>query len=382
MPRLLIKHLLVTNDFPPKVGGIQNYLWELWRRLPPTDFVVLTSPYKGASEFDRAQPYRVVRTPEPVLLPSPLMVRRVNALARAEEAKLVVLDPAVPLGLVGPYLDVPYAVALHGAEVSVPGRLPVSRQALAHVLGRATLLIAGGAYPANEARRAQANLPRSVDVPPGVDSSRFAPLGVPGRVAAREVFKLTPEAPVVLSVSRLVPRKGMDVLIEAAARLRSSGEFPRLEVVIAGKGRDRERLERLISKTSAPVRLLGRVSDAELPDLYGAADIFVLCCRGRWRGLEQEGFGIVLLEAAAAGLPCIAGDSGGASDAVADQLTGLVVANPEDSAELAGALARLLRNPGEAARMGTEGRLRAMRSFSYDLLAERLRDGLDAAVAS
>ena len=378
----MIKHLLVTNDFPPKVGGIQNYLWELWRRLPPADFTVLTSPYKGASEFDRAQPYRVVRTPEPVLLPSPLMVRRVNALARAEGAKLAVLDPAVPLGLVGPYLDVPYAVALHGAEVTVPGRLPVSRQALAHVLGRATLLIAGGAYPSDEARRAQKNLPPSIDVPPGVDSSRFAPLDVPGRVAARERFKLKPEAPVVLSVSRLVPRKGMDVLIEAAGRLRSSGEFPGLEVVIAGEGRDRGRLERLISKRSAPVRLLGRVSDAELPNLYGAADIFALCCRGRWGGLEQEGFGIVLLEAAAAGLACVAGDSGGASDAVADQHTGLVVAKPDDSAELAGVLARLLRNPGEAARMGTQGRLRAMRSFSYDLLAERLRDGLDAAVAS
>lgn len=373
----MIKHLLVTNDFPPKLGGIQNYLWELWRRLPPEDFTVLTSPYKGASEFDRAQPYRVVRTPEPVLLPSPVMVRRINSLAREVGAEVVVLDPAVPLGLVGPYLQVPYAVALHGAEVTVPGHLPLGRQALAHVLGHARLLITGGAYPWAEALRVQRRLPPAVDVPPGVDLTRFAPGDSAARSTARARFACPANAPVVLSVSRLVPRKGMDVLIEAAARLRSTGEFPGLDVVIAGEGRDRGRLERLISKTGSPVRLVGRISDAELPRLYTAADIFVLCCRARWGGLEQEGFGIVLLEAAASGLACIAGDSGGASDAVAHGRTGLVVARPQDPADLAGALARLLRDPVVTARMGVEGRLRAVNEFSYDMLAARLREALD-----
>ena len=128
-----MKHLLVTNDFPPKIGGIQSLLWEWWRRLPPESFAVLTSPHEGAAEFDAAQPYRIERTREPVLLPHPFMVRRIDAMAREVGADLVVLDPAVPLGLVGPSLALPYDVVLHGAEVTVPGRLPVTKQVLGHV---------------------------------------------------------------------------------------------------------------------------------------------------------------------------------------------------------------------------------------------------------
>ncbi|HEY3484562.1 MAG TPA: glycosyltransferase family 1 protein, partial [Ilumatobacteraceae bacterium] len=148
-----MKHLLVTNDFPPKIGGIQSLLWEWWRRLPPDSFTVLTSPYQGAAEFDAAQAFRVERVREPVLLPHPLMVRRVDDLAHETGAGLVVLDPALPLGLIGPSLSLPYDVVLHGAEVTVPGRLPGSKQALAHVLRRARHVIAAGGYPAVEAER-------------------------------------------------------------------------------------------------------------------------------------------------------------------------------------------------------------------------------------
>ncbi|MEC9181353.1 MAG: glycosyltransferase family 1 protein, partial [Actinomycetota bacterium] len=134
---MTIKHLLVTNDFPPKVGGIQSVLWEWWRRLPPDSFTVLTSPHRDAQQFDAAQPFEVVRAREPVLLPHPPMVKRVNALVKATDAELVVLDPAVPLGLIGPHLDVPYDVVLHGAEVTIPGRLPISRQLLNRTLRHA-----------------------------------------------------------------------------------------------------------------------------------------------------------------------------------------------------------------------------------------------------
>jgi phosphatidylinositol alpha-1,6-mannosyltransferase len=375
----LIKHLLITNDFPPKVGGIQNYLWELWRRLPPDDFVVLTSPYEGAEVFDRSQPYRIVRTREPVLLPSPLMVRRIRALAAQFGASVVVLDPAVPLGLVGPHLGLPYALALHGAEVTVPARLPLGKQAMARVLGAATLLIGGGGYPVAEARRAQPQLPPVVEIPPGVDASRFRPLPPDERTQARNSFGISEGQRLVLSVSRLVPRKGMDVLIEAASRLRSTGEFSDLEVAVAGVGRDHARLQRLIRRTGSPTRLLGRVADADLPGLYAAADVFVLCCRTRWGGLEQEGFGIVLLEAAATGLACVAGNSGGANEAVSDTRTGLVVSDPRDPAQLAGHLRHLLANPALAATMGAAGRARAKTDFSYDTLAIRLREALDTA---
>ena len=109
----MVRHLLVTNDYPPKIGGIQNYLWELWRRLPPDDVVVHTTPYRGADEFDAAQTHTIVRSPEPWLLPQPVLVRRVNRLAAEYEARIVILDPAVPAGLVGPHLELPFGVVLH-----------------------------------------------------------------------------------------------------------------------------------------------------------------------------------------------------------------------------------------------------------------------------
>ncbi len=306
----MIRHLLVTNDFPPKVGGIQSYLWELWRRLPADDFTVLTSPYEGADRFDREQPFDVRRTPEPVLLPSPVMTRRIRRLAAEKGAQVVVLDPALPLGLVGPELGLPYVPVLHGAEVTVPGRLPGTRQLLGRVLRRAAMIISAGGYAAAEAARASGGgLPPVVQVPPGVDVERFVPLGPEEKRAVRLRLGLSADGPLVTSVSRLVPRKGMDVLVEAAARL--SGDHPDLCVAIAGHGRDRSRLDRLVERTGAPVRLLGRLPDADLPAFYGAGDVFALLCRTRWGGLEQEGFGIVFLEAAAAGVPSVAGSSGG-----------------------------------------------------------------------
>ena len=153
------RHLLVTNDFPPKVGGIQSYLWELWSRLDPESFVVLTaSSDPGAAEFDAEQArrgMRIVRVPGRTLyLPVPSAARRVRELAREVDASLVVLDPALPLGLLGPGLGLPYAVVLHGAEVTVPGRLPGSRQALSRVLRNAALVVSAGGYPAAEGARA------------------------------------------------------------------------------------------------------------------------------------------------------------------------------------------------------------------------------------
>jgi len=368
-----VTHLLVTNDFPPKVGGIQSYLWELWRRLPPERVTVLTTPSRGAQAFDADQPFAVRRSRAPVLLPTPDVVRAVNRLADQVGAKLVVLDPALPLGLVGPFLNRPYALVLHGAEVTVPARLPATRQTLRATVGRAELLIAAGGYPAAEANgvlrggRSGDHRPPTVNVPPGVDTNRFRPLTADERAAARTGFNLPVDRPVIVSISRLVPRKGMDTLIKAAARLNGDAT-----VVIAGAGRDRPRLERLARLADADVRFLGRVPDADLPALYGCADVFAMLCRNRWLGLEQEGFGIVFLEAAACGVAQVAGDSGGARDAVADGETGLVVKDPHDVDEAAHALRRLLDDADLRARLGANARRRAETDFDYDVLAARL----------
>jgi len=373
-------HLLVTNDFPPKVGGIQAYLWELWRRMDPSTFAVLTaSSHPGAAGFDAEQKglgFRIERVANPVLLPTPATARRIRSMAEELGASLVVLDPALPLGLVGSSLGgLPYAVVLHGAEVAVPGRLPGSRQALAHVLSRSVLAICAGGYPAAEARRVAGDaMPPVVEVPPGVDVDKLRPLNAAARRKARSALGLPLEGPLVVSLSRLVPRKGMDVLIDAAAALAPS--FPDLTVVIAGSGRDRARLDARVRDRRAPVRMLGAVPEQELPLLYGVADVFVMACRDRWLGLEQEGFGIVFLEAAACGVAQVAGRSGGADEAVVHGKTGLVVDDPGDPGRVAGALRRLLTDDELRRSMGRAARRRARTGFAWDLLAHRLAAAL------
>jgi len=372
-----MKHLLVTNDFPPKVGGIQNFLWELWRRLDPSSFAVLTSPHAEAAEFDARQAFRIERTREPVLLPHPIMVRRIERLARDFGAEHVLIDPALPLGLVGRSLSLPYSVLVHGAEISVPGRLPASRQALAHVLRGATHVIASGRYPASEAVRAAGGMWGGkrgeldvVQIPPGVDTQRFVPLDDTARSAAREKFGVPAHAPLVVGGSRLVPRKGFDVAIRAVAQL--ARKIDGITMLIGGSGRDRVRLQSIIDELRAPVRLLGRVSDADLPGLYGCADAFMMLCRNRWGGLEQEGFGIVFAEAAACAVPQIAGDSGGAAEAVVDGSTGYVVHDPRNVDEVAERLSSLLGDSPLRVAMGMAARERAVSEFEYSVQVARL----------
>jgi phosphatidylinositol alpha-1,6-mannosyltransferase len=371
----VIRHLLVTNDFPPKHGGIQSYLWELWRRLPSDDVTVLTTPYPGAAEWDADQPFRIVRTKSKVLLPTPAIAHHIDDRADEFDAALVLLDPALPLGLVGPRLRHPYGLVLHGAEVTVPGRLPITRPALRRVLRGAKVVICAGGYPLTEAERAAGRTLPAINIPPGVDVERFRPLTADERTAARLQFGLPIDAPVVLGVSRLVPRKGFDTLLRACGQLAGKGcEFV---VAIAGHGRDRERLERIASEAGAPAHFLGRVDDDSLPSLYGGADVFAMLCRNRWGGLEQEGFGIVFLEAAATGVPQLAGRSGGAAEAVADGETGLVVDPPDDVDAVVRALTTLLDDDAGRARMGTSARGRAVDEFSYDVLVGRLQAALD-----
>jgi phosphatidylinositol alpha-1,6-mannosyltransferase len=187
---------------------------------------------------------------------------------------------------------------------------------------------------------------------------------------------LPTDVPLVFGVSRLVPRKGFDTLLRASAQLATHGrEFV---VAIAGRGRDRERLERIAADTGAPARFLGRVEDDALPALYGASDLFAMLCRSRWAGLEQEGFGIVFLEAAASGVPQVAGASGGAADAVVDGETGFIVDPPDDIDAVACSLAALLDDEATRVRMAGTARQRAVVDFSYDVLVARLQAALEA----
>ncbi|MFZ1062566.1 MAG: glycosyltransferase family 4 protein, partial [Acidimicrobiales bacterium] len=302
----MTRHLLVTNDYPPKTGGIQVYLHELWQRLEEDRAVVLTATsHDDTASFDQKSRLVIERVPQRTLyLPTPRVLAAIESAIERHQPDLVLLDPAWPLGLLGPRLSRPYGVVLHGAEVAIPGRLPLVGSSLRYVLRRASVALCAGSYPELEARRNTAEYMAPVlQVPPGVDTARFAPLSVKRRREVRQAFGFDDEDLVVSSYSRLVPRKGMDTLIRASVALRR--DFPRLHVVIGGSGRDRERLEKLAKRLQAPVTFLGRVPDETLGEWLASTDLMVMDCRSRWLGLEQEGFGIVFLNAAACGVPAI-----------------------------------------------------------------------------
>ncbi len=361
--------LLVSNDFPPKVGGIQSYLSELWQRLPAGETTVLTTPHIDAAKFDAALDYRVERVASKVLFPTPAVTKRADALALEVEADIVFVDPMLPLGLIGPRLRrAPYIVIAHGAEITVPGRLPGSHALGRRVLRGAAGVIAAGEYPAAAcARTAGRPLPHIV-IPPGVDPERFHPIEVAERAEVRRKYRLDPDRPLIVGLSRLVPRKGFDILIQALAGLDDS-----VQLAIGGSGRDERRLMDLaVSHQVHPrVRFLGRVPDDELAPLYASADVFSMPCRDRWGGLEAEGFGIVFVEASACGVASVAGRSGGSHEAVVDGETGFVV-EPRDVGSVRDALARLLGDDPLRARMGAAARDRVVRELSYDVLVSKL----------
>jgi phosphatidylinositol alpha-1,6-mannosyltransferase len=360
-----VTSLLATNDFPPKLGGIQSYLYELWRRLPSTETTVLTTSYPGDVAWDADQAFRVVRDPARFLLPTRQVANRIDDLAREVSADVVFLDPMLPLGLIGRRLSSPYVVVVHGAEVSIYGRQPATGPLGRRVLRGAAGIVAAGEYAAEVAARvARRPLPTLV-VPPGVDPERFRPLDTDERRAARARFGLPDDVPLVLGVSRLVPRKGFDVLLDAVAGLDD------VHVAIAGSGRDHDRLVRRARPLGNRATFLGTVADQDLPLLFGCADVFAMLCRDRWFGLEAEGYGIVFLEAAACAVPAVAGFSGGAAEAVLDGETGYVV-EPRDVSNVRSALARLLADAELRARLGTAARRRVEDELSYDALARRL----------
>ncbi len=360
--------LLVTNDFPPKHGGIQSYLYELWRRLPADETTVLTTAFPGAKEWDAQQDFRIERVTQKVLLPTRDLVHRIDALAREVGAAVIFLDPMLPLGLAGPRLTAaPYVVVAHGSEITGYARAPGTNALARRVMRGAAAVVAAGSYPAEASVDAAGRPLAGVSIPPGVDGDRFHPVSAAERDHTRRRFGLDPDRLLVLGVSRLVPRKGFDVVMEAMSGLDGLG-LSGAQLAIAGAGRDQRRLEKL---ARGRVRFLGRVDDADLPALYASADVFAMCCRDQWRGLEAEGFGIVFLEAAACGVPAVAGRSGGSHEAVADGETGFVVP-PRDVHAVRTAISRLLTDHQLRARMGEAARRRAITEFAYDRLVTRL----------
>jgi phosphatidylinositol alpha-1,6-mannosyltransferase len=374
--------LVVTNDFPPRPGGIQTFVHELVRRQGDDSIVVYTSQWRGAEDFDAAQPFPVVRHHGRVLLPTPAVGRRAEGLMRTYGCDRVLFGAAAPLGLLARSLHQAGArrvVGLtHGHEAGWAG-LPGTAGVVRRVGARVDVLTYLGEY--TRARIASALAPadrrKFVRLTPGVDETAYRPDVDGSSIRARHQLG---ERPVVLCVSRLMPRKGQDTLIRALPELRRS--VPEVVLLIVGGGPYRDRLVKLAASlgVSDAVVFTGSVPASELPLHYAAADVFAMPCRTRNHGLDVEGLGIVYLEASATGLPVVAGDSGGAPDAVRPEETGYVVPG-RDVRALTDRLTELLLDPVLAARLGQAGRSWVEQDWRWDVVAARLRELLDPDIA-
>jgi len=370
--------LVVTNDFPPRVGGVQQYVWTLVSQLPADRVAVLAPSWPGWREHDAAERFPVHRWPATFLWPTRELERRVLSLAAEHRADVILFGHGFPLPWMAPGLagrGIPSVALTHGAELWI-AHTPALGWAQRRALGGVRRVTAVSEYTAERIRRAIGDDPPVTVLYPGVDTERFSP-AVDGS-AARERFGLG-DRPVVACVSRLVPRKGQDVLIRALADVRR--RVPDATLLLAGDGPSRAGLEALAAREAPPgsVVFAGEVPPGDLPGVYAAGDVFAMPCRSRFAGMEVEGLGIVFLEAAACGKPVIAGRSGGAVEAVCDGETGLVVEGAEPKA-VALALARLLGDPAEAARMGSVGRARVEAEFTWGGSAEKLAGLLREAV--
>ena len=377
------KTLIVTNDFPPRPGGIQAFLHSMALRLDPQRVVVYASTWKRDEEgraaterFDAEQPFPVVRDRSTMLLPTPRVTRRAAALLREHGCTAVWFGAAAPLGLMAPALRTAGAERLvattHGHEAGW-AQLPGPRRLLRRIGDDTDTMTYLGEYTRSRIARALSTsaASRMAHLPPGVDEKTFHPDS--GGAALRAALGLA-DRPVVVCVSRLVPRKGQDTLIRAMPAILAAE--PDTVLLIVGGGPYRQALQKLAVEAGVArsVRFTGEVPWEDLPAHFGAGDVFAMPCRTRRGGLDVEGLGIVYLEASATGLPVVAGDSGGAPDAVLDGETGWVVRGgaPAAPAETAERIVALLGDAELRRRMGERGRAWVEERWRWDLLAERL----------
>lgn len=359
--------LVVTNDFPPRVGGIESFVLAMVQRMDPASVVVHTARQAGDAVFDATLAFPVVRDPSRIMLPTPAITRRSMAVAREMGCDAVWFGAAAPLGLMAPALKragVRRTVATtHGHEVWW-AKAPGTRQLLRRIGETNDVLTYLGEFTRSQIARAlsPAAAARMVQLTPGVDTEAFNP-SVDGR-PVREMYGLG-ERPVIVCVSRLVQRKGQDMLIRALPLVQRS--VPDAAVLLVGDGPMRGKLVRLAAElgVSRDVVFAGARPWAELPPYFAAGDVFCMPCRTRKAGFEVEGLGIVYLEASAMGLPVVAGSSGGAPDTVLEGETGYVVDGRSPDA-IAERLSGILLDPATSAGLGAAGRTWVAETWQWD----------------
>jgi phosphatidyl-myo-inositol dimannoside synthase len=367
-----VRALWVTNDLPPRSGGIEQFLGSLLARSDPEATRVLASAWPGADKADAEVAYEVRRVGRRPLLPTPRLLRRMRAEIDDFGADVVVFGAAWPLAELAPYLPVPRLALTHGHEAGLArvGGGPLVRHGLRG-------LDAVGVISDYTRRLLQPWIAPTTTVrhlPPGVDTEVFRPDAEAAGIRARD--GIPAGVPLVVCISRLVARKGQDVLIAAWPHVLRA--VPDARLLLVGTGPSRRRIEADIAARGLGHRIVlaGEVSWRELPRYHAAADLFAMPCRTRLGGLDVEGLGIVFLEAQACGVPVVAGMSGGAPEAVRDGETGLVV-DGHDAAAVSRAVIELLVDADRRAAMGAAGRRFVQGHYAWPVIVARLSEMLE-----
>jgi len=367
--------LVITNDFPPRPGGIQTFIYELVRRFDPTTVTVLTSSWEGAQEFDAQQPFEIIRVKSSVLLPTRSVRERARNIVVSKNIDSIIYGAAAPLALMSSEmrsLGVRHQVGItHGHEAGW-SITPITRQLLAKIGRGVDTLTYLGSYTKGKIGAVLDQPTRDAmrQLTPGVDTEQFHPRNRTFGDTLRESVGFAGR-PTIVCVSRLMERKGQDTLLKALPRVLE--EIPNAALIVVGSGPFESTLRKLVGKLNLEtnVHFTGKVPFTELANWYSAGDIFAMPCRTRNGGWDVEGLGIVFLEASATGLAVLAGDSGGAPDAVIEGKTGVVV-DGTDVAAVSDALTRLLANPQAAAAMGEAGRRWVESSWTWERSFNRL----------
>ena len=370
--------LLVTNDFPPRLGGIQTFLENYACRLPAQDLVVYASTYKTGDKggecaaYDAHAPWKTYRARTTMLLPTPAAGRKMAQIIRREGIETVWFGAAAPLGLLARQARAAGAkniiATTHGHEIGwlkIPGAANLVRRIFSEV--DAVTYISD--YTLQRLRPALGHTP-AIHLPGGIDTEEFRP-NPAMRSKLRQRYGLG-DAPVILCLSRLVPRKGQDMLIRAMEGI--CRRHPNAKAVITGSGSYLVHLKKMaaVSPAAKNIVFTGAIPADELAGHHAMADIFAMPARTRWGGLDVEGLGIVYLEAGAAAVPVIAGDSGGAPETVREGETGFVVPGA-DFVGLAKRVCQLLENGDLRRKMGWAGREYATK-WQWPHLVQRLQD--------
>lgn len=367
--------LVITNDYPPRPGGIQTFIFEMVRRFPADQVTVLTSNFEGAQDFDASNPWKVHRSEAQVLLPTRNTLELAEELIAETGASQVLFGAAAPLGLLAKKLrksGISNIVSIsHGHEVGWSST-PVTHQGIRRIVADSDWFTYLGDYTLAGIRKAAdpEDFGKFRQLTPAVDANEFHPDQIDAGNALRASIGFA-NRPTIVCVSRLMARKGQDRLIEALPLIQQ--QVPSAALIIVGSGSGLKRLQDHAVRVGVvdDVHFTGKVPQDQLSSWYAAGDIFAMPCRTRNAGWDVEGLGIVFLEASATGLAVVAGDSGGAPDAVRQGETGIVV-DGNDIEHIASAISELLLNPERAKAMGRAGREWVEQAWSWEYSFSRL----------